>query len=160
VTSDTSNLRQAFVKEALTELATQPTLLLPLGPLEAWIVLTQLQLALRHPRNTGPVALVAEGIALRLQEYVAPPGTFRAEMAARGWERAHDLSSEPPDAPTDALAALLDHARTAEGVLSTLGQQDETRGAYYEAVARKLASAIAAVEPASCPDRPTAEPTP
>jgi hypothetical protein len=53
---------------------------------QAWGVFANLQLALRHPQNNGPIAEWARQVALELQEIVAPPGTARRQLADRGWK--------------------------------------------------------------------------
>lgn len=56
-----------------------------LTPAEAWIVLSQLQLALRHPQNTGPSAKIAREIAQRIQAVVARESVLAA-VAEAGWQ--------------------------------------------------------------------------
>lgn len=68
-------------------------ILLSLRPLEAWIILSHLQLALRHPENVGESARVARRIAEQLQAFVAPSGALR-EVARRGWDAAYDAPRE------------------------------------------------------------------
>lgn len=62
---------------------------LVISPLEAWIILSQLQLALRHSENTGESALKARAIARELQAFVAPGGAL-AIVARRGWDSRYD----------------------------------------------------------------------
>ena len=57
--------------------------------MEMWCVLSQLQLAFRHPANTGPVRQLAEKTARRLQAIVAPSGAL-AEVAEMGWDPQYD----------------------------------------------------------------------
>jgi hypothetical protein len=59
-------------------------------PLDAWILLCQLQLALRHPENSGPSADKARQIARRLQSLVAPTGALKI-VAERGWDTYFDV---------------------------------------------------------------------
>lgn len=151
MTSGSSDVREAFLQEALIDFTAQPTFLLRLKPHEAWALLHQLQLAQHHPRARGPLAYVARQVGLRIQEYIAPSGTARARIAARGWEPAHDPALPSALQLREALAQLVDRAQAAEAVLSTLAQQDEARGAYYEGLARELAAAILAVAPGAYP---------
>jgi len=55
-----------------------------LRPLDCWIILSQLQLALRHPKNTGLTAVRAKELALQFQEIVANKGALK-RMAELGW---------------------------------------------------------------------------
>ena len=57
-----------------------------ISAVQAWGVLANLQLALKHPQNNGPTAEWARQVALALQEIVAPPGTARRELADKGWK--------------------------------------------------------------------------
>lgn len=52
----------------------------------AWALLAQLQLALRHPNNTGQVAELAEAFARSLQERLGLTGALAA-VAEQGWDR-------------------------------------------------------------------------
>ena len=55
-----------------------------LRPLDCWIILAQLQLASRHPENTGLAAVRAKELALQFQEIVANKGALK-RMAELGW---------------------------------------------------------------------------
>lgn len=68
----------------------QEMVTLQLTTLEAWVVLAQLQLALRHPKNTGGSSVIAHKIADRLQKIVASDGAL-AEVAELGWRPEHDV---------------------------------------------------------------------
>lgn len=69
----------------LGELVSDPQpVILQLTKLQAWIVFMHLQLALRHPENTGPLSGVARQIALTLQELLATTPTLQ-RVAAMGW---------------------------------------------------------------------------
>lgn len=50
-----------------------------------WILVGQLQLALRHPNNTGPTAEWARHFIELIAEDIAPEGSARAELLKRGW---------------------------------------------------------------------------
>jgi hypothetical protein len=63
-----------------------------LSAIQAWGVLANLQLALRHPENSGPTGEWARQVALALQEIVAPPGTARRELAEAGWKGSMEVN--------------------------------------------------------------------
>jgi len=69
---------------------------LSIRPVDAWILLSQLQLALRHPKNTGPSSEAAKQIARRLQSIVAPHGALAA-VAERGWDASYDVPQPPEE---------------------------------------------------------------
>ena len=76
--------------EELTRLADNPEILsLGVTRKEMWVIFCQLQLALRHPQNTGSTSLIAKDIARRLQAIVAPSGAL-AEVAEMGWHPQYD----------------------------------------------------------------------
>lgn len=81
-------LADAFVEEAGL-LAELPVLELEVTPLQAWLLLSQLQLALRHPANAGVGADFARALAQVLIEYCAPTPALQ-EMARRGWDPNYD----------------------------------------------------------------------
>lgn len=56
---------------------------------EAFCVLAQLQLAARHPHNTGPGAEIARRFAELLQQEISTTPAL-AELARRGWDPEHD----------------------------------------------------------------------
>ena len=55
-----------------------------LNPLDAWVVLGLLQVALSHPETPDNTREVGERVARSLQEAVAPDGAL-AEVAELGW---------------------------------------------------------------------------
>jgi hypothetical protein len=65
-----------------------------LGPVEVWQLVLQLQLALRHPGNTGPSAELGRRIAMQIQEHVGVTPALRA-IAAQGWDPTADGPSGP-----------------------------------------------------------------
>ena len=74
-----------------TALCADPTPLpFTLTKLEMWVILSQLQLAFRHPQNTGATRSIAEEVVHRLQAIVAPSGAL-AEVAQMGWEARFDV---------------------------------------------------------------------
>lgn len=73
------------------ELSTETNLHLEISPLAAFTLLSQLQLAFRHPGNTGSARLLAEDIARQLQKALCLPGSALHEIAERGWHQEFDL---------------------------------------------------------------------
>ena len=51
---------------------------------QAWILFCHLQLALRHPENSGPCAELAREIALMLEKALATSPALQ-QIAAMGW---------------------------------------------------------------------------
>ena len=70
-------------------LANRRPIVLRLTALQAWALLSQLQLALRHPANIGPTAETARRIAEGLEAIVATTSALQ-EVARRGWDPAFD----------------------------------------------------------------------
>lgn len=70
---------------AFDDLADAPDVTLVLSQPILWVVLAQLQLALRHPKNTNVTADLARDFALRIQAIVAPPGSPLGDLAEAGW---------------------------------------------------------------------------
>lgn len=71
--------------------ARKDTLSLDLSPVQAWILMCYVQLALRHPGATGPTAPIARGLAQGLQEILTKSDEVLARMAAAGWQPEHDV---------------------------------------------------------------------
>ena len=69
--------------------ADRPKLSFLLTPAEAFCLLGQLQLALRHPLNTDAAAVVALGLAKRLENHFADDPAI-ARVAAAGWDPRYD----------------------------------------------------------------------
>ncbi len=65
-------------------------ILLEITKLQAWTIFCQIQLALRHPENTGPTANIARAIAIQLARALAPTPAL-AEVAKRGWDAKFDI---------------------------------------------------------------------
>jgi hypothetical protein len=83
------DLEAQFVAEFAALTDRTEVLSLQISPLDAWILLSQIQLALRHPQNTGPSAGRARRIASELQGLVATSGAL-AIVARRGWHKEFD----------------------------------------------------------------------
>jgi hypothetical protein len=71
--------------EEFRALDRHPPVTLALSAMEAWCLLSQLQLALRHPANTGPTAALARQVAERLQAATCRPGSALHEVAEAAW---------------------------------------------------------------------------
>jgi len=88
-------LQQQFVKEFQKLTRSRAVVNLRLSTLETWVVFSHLQLALRHPQNTGPTADIARKVAYRIQSKIAPTGAL-AKVAQRGWSQEYDITEEEP----------------------------------------------------------------
>ena len=66
----------------------QPIELL-LSKLQAWALFSELQLALRCPKNKGPAAEIARHFTEQIQKKVATTPAL-AEVAKRGWDTKYD----------------------------------------------------------------------
>lgn len=81
--------------EDLAALKTMPPMRVQIGGVEAMMLLSALQLALRHPHfdTDGPVCETVEQFACALQEHVsATPGL--AAICDAGWDPKHDVAPE------------------------------------------------------------------
>lgn len=83
-----SDLIERFKKE-FQELESKPVIYLELSQLQAWILMSNLQLALRHPDNKGQSSKTAIEIATNLQNIVASEGALK-EVAEMGWLPEYD----------------------------------------------------------------------
>ncbi len=83
-------------------------------PLEAWVIMCQLQLALRHPRNIGPTAVIAREIAKEIQEKVAITPALQ-EIAEKGWKREFDMMNGFRQERTCIICACTDKYPCSEG---------------------------------------------
>jgi hypothetical protein len=61
----------------------------PLTRMEAWALVSMVQLACRHPENTGPTRQIAESVARRLQEKLSLTPAL-TEVLCRGWDPKFD----------------------------------------------------------------------
>jgi len=64
-------------------------LVFTMSSLEAWALLSHVQLACRHPENTGPTRAIAVRIARQMQRQIAPDGAL-AIVAEQGWHKEFD----------------------------------------------------------------------
>jgi hypothetical protein len=66
-----------------------PSVVLELEQWDAWILLGQLQLALRHPANKGNVREVAEAVARLVQQQLILSPLLK-ELVEKGWDAVND----------------------------------------------------------------------
>lgn len=64
-----------------------------LSPLAAWAIMCSIQLAYRHPKNTGPTQKIANQFACELQKRLAITPVLAA-IAEAGWHTEHDVDPE------------------------------------------------------------------
>lgn len=96
MTADDTALEAEFIHEFSILAARVDRFTLSIRPVDAWVLLSQLQLALRHTQNTGPSAEIARTFARRLQSLVAPHGAL-AIVAERGWDAGYDVPRQEPE---------------------------------------------------------------
>lgn len=63
-------------------------------PARFYILIANIQLALRHPDNTGASAAIAREIALNMTEAVCHYVPEARETIEQGWNPAYDISRE------------------------------------------------------------------
>jgi hypothetical protein len=81
--------------EILLKIATHPKALgLFFTPAKAFMLIAQLQLALRHPDNVGDTALIARQLAEQLAEFVCREIPEAREVIDRGWQPCYDMSRD------------------------------------------------------------------
>jgi hypothetical protein len=74
-------------------LGAEPPVHVDLSPLEIFCVLSQVQLASRHPENRGDSLVIAERALRRLQPYVGVTDALR-RLAEAGWDPQFDQVAE------------------------------------------------------------------
>ena len=89
-TNDNDALFRQFEVEFAALAAEVRQIDLRLTPIQAWVLISQIQLACRHPANTGPARDIAEQIARKLISAVAPGGAL-AIVAEQGWNPRYDV---------------------------------------------------------------------
>ncbi len=83
-------MRRRFVEEYAKLVERTEGVVVQLSSLEAWSVLSAVQLASRHPlAQEGPTIAIAKLVALKLQERVAKSGALKV-IAERGWDPRYD----------------------------------------------------------------------
>lgn len=85
---DDPELKKQFAAEFM-ELNGRP-FILQTDALTAWCILSHLQLALRHPDNTGPTAQTAREVAEQIIATLTEPGTALRQVAEMGWDARYD----------------------------------------------------------------------
>lgn len=83
-------LYKAFSLEFAALAKDNQPVVIELSKVEAWIIFSQLQLALRHPKNKGPSSRIAKEIAIKLEKAIALTPAL-AEAASRGWKAEFDV---------------------------------------------------------------------
>lgn len=78
------------VMQALRELSTRPAVKLEISPLLAFFLLSQLQLAFRHPLNTGKSQAEVRGFFDGLRSGVAPVGGVLDRVIEMGFDEQFD----------------------------------------------------------------------
>lgn len=82
-------LKILFAKE-FADLARDPQpVVLEMRKLEAWMLFSEIQLALRHPKNTGPSRDYVVKIAKEIERQIAVTPALK-EVAAKGWDPQYD----------------------------------------------------------------------
>jgi len=84
-----NELYQRFSQEFKSQEKQAKTVTLVLDFTSAWALFCNIQLALRHPGNTGSTGKIARAIAQNLEKEIAVTPAIR-EVARRGWEQAYD----------------------------------------------------------------------
>jgi hypothetical protein len=90
-----NDLESRFAKEFEEICQSKRKIVIELSRLQAWVLMAQLQLALRHPMNRNASSKIARELARQLQDQVAPSGAL-AELAEKGWRPEEDYVA-PPD---------------------------------------------------------------
>ena len=67
-------------------------------PARLYILISHIQLALRHPNNTGPSAEIAREIAMNMTEAVCHHVPEAREVIEMGWNPAYDVTDDYFDA--------------------------------------------------------------
>ena len=128
------------------QLGTLPPLTLSLSPLMALAILGHLQLALRHPRNTGPSTAMALDLARAIEAHVSAIPCF-AEMCRRGWDPSFDaVRAGPAKAEADKCAQCDGCGRVADTA-------DREPWTFYSKVPLESSAAVllGLIKPIVCP---------
>jgi hypothetical protein len=81
--------------EILHKIGTHPAIVeVVTTPARAFMMIAQLQLALRHPYNTGSSAAFAKEMAENLAKVVCHYVPEAAELIAQGWDESYDTTAE------------------------------------------------------------------
>ncbi|MCA1991874.1 MAG: hypothetical protein LDL41_07490 [Coleofasciculus sp. S288] len=90
---DVKELAQAFQR-----LAQHPPIPLTLSPEAGFLLLAQLQLAMRHPANTGPGSETIRTFAIELQQRLVELEPDLQAVLEKGWHPEFDVK-QPTDSP-------------------------------------------------------------
>lgn len=91
--SNEEDMEQSFVKQMQAMVSHGATVHVELTFAEAFTLIANIQLALRHPNNTGASAEIAREAARKLQrELSINPVIY--QVAEMGWDRSKDLPGE------------------------------------------------------------------
>ena len=82
-------MTDSFVAD-YTAMAQGPPLEFEITPNEAWCIAAQIQLACRHPANTGPSRQVAEQFARQILKVIATTPELK-RVAEMGWNPQFDV---------------------------------------------------------------------
>src|SRR5215471_4244255 len=102
-----SELMERFMREA-AELPAVMMVLTPIGreedamalsPAAVWVLIANLQLAMRHPNNDGPGRMKVEWLLEWIRMVTIPPGTAMEEVFRRGFDPAYDTVRAIQNAP-------------------------------------------------------------
>lgn len=79
-------------RDELEQLIAGTPVVVELDPLEAWAVLSHIQLALRHPDNNGALSRAGRDAGKRLQDALGERlGPVLHELAEMGWDPQWDV---------------------------------------------------------------------
>ena len=76
---------------ALEKLSEEPPIHLEISALDAFYLVAQLQLVLRHPANRGPAAATMRNWTKQVQEQIAPVGSELHNLMELGWDASNDV---------------------------------------------------------------------
>lgn len=81
--------------EQLKRLREQPPIPVEISQDAAMVLISQLQLALRHPQNTGPSRDQARAFIEGLRSRIAAPGDPLDQLIAMGYDTRYDVFGPP-----------------------------------------------------------------
>lgn len=81
--------------EILHKIGTHPAIVeVATTPARAFMLIAQIQLALRHPHNNGSSAVFAREMADNLTKLVCHYVPEAADLIAQGWDQAYDVTDQ------------------------------------------------------------------
>jgi len=86
-----NDLKRQFERELVALQESGAGLPFTLDPAGAWMLLANLQLALRHPGNNGASASWAREFASNIESRLCAGRPAMSEVARRGWLPKHDI---------------------------------------------------------------------